>query len=94
MSLGVGRRRGSDLAWLWCRLAATAPARPLAWEPPCAEGAALEMAKRQKKKKKEVGKLSVINQVLALGADCYRSYCLASWIVTRGNNLASCKSDF
>ena len=37
--------------WLWCRLVATAPIRPLAWEPPCAEGAALEMAKRQKKKK-------------------------------------------
>ena len=27
--------------------------RPLAWEPPCAEGAALEKAKRQKKERKE-----------------------------------------
>ena len=53
MSCGVGRRRGSDptLLWLWCRLVATAHIRPLAWEPPCAVGAALEMAKRQKKKK-------------------------------------------
>jgi len=53
MSCGVGRRRGSDpaLLWLWCRLAATAPIRPLAWEPPYASGAAQEMAKRQKKKK-------------------------------------------
>ena len=33
---------------LWCRLAATAPIRPLAWEPPCAAGAAL---KRQKEKR-------------------------------------------
>ena len=34
------------LLWLWCRLAATAPIRPLAWEPPNATGAAL---KRQNK---------------------------------------------
>ena len=30
------------LLWLWCRLAATAPMRPLAWEPPYASGAALK----------------------------------------------------
>ena len=54
MSCGVGRRRGSDLAllWLWCRLAATAPIRPLAWEPPYAVETAQEKAKRQKDKKK------------------------------------------
>ena len=53
MSCGVGRRRCSDLAllWLWRRPAATAPIRPLAWEPPYAVGVAPEMAKRQKKKK-------------------------------------------
>ena len=56
MSWSVGRRRGSDpmLLWLWCRPAATAPIRPLAWEPPCAAGAAQEMAKRQKNKKNKV----------------------------------------
>jgi len=45
-------RLGSRVAllWLWCRLVATAPIRPLAWEPPYAAGAALEKAKRQKKK--------------------------------------------
>ena len=50
MSYGVGRRRGSDpaLLWLWRRLAATTLIRPLAWEPPYAEGAAQEKAKRQK----------------------------------------------
>ena len=37
------------LLWLWHRLAATAPIRPLGWEPPYATGAAL---KRQKKEKK------------------------------------------
>uniref|UniRef100_A0A8D0QES3 Ryanodine receptor 1 n=1 Tax=Sus scrofa TaxID=9823 RepID=A0A8D0QES3_PIG len=52
---GVGRRRGSgpELLWLWRRLAATAPIRPLAWEPPYAAGVALEKAKRQKKEKRE-----------------------------------------
>ena len=49
MSCGVGCLRGLDpvLLWLWRRWAATAPIRPLAWEPPYAVGEALEMAKRQ-----------------------------------------------
>ena len=52
VSCGVGCRRGSDpvLLWLWRRLAATAPIRPLAWEPPYAAGAAQEMAKKKDKK--------------------------------------------
>ena len=37
------------LPWLWCRLAATAPIRPLAWEPPYAVGAALKGQKTKKK---------------------------------------------
>ena len=50
MSCGVGHRRSLDpaLLWLWRRPAATAPIRPLAWEPPYAVGVALEKAKRQK----------------------------------------------
>ena len=40
------------LLWLWCRPAATAPIRLLAWEPPCAVGAALENTKKKKKKGK------------------------------------------
>ena len=49
VSCGVGCRCGSDptLLGLWRRLAATAPIRLLAWEPPYAAGAAQEMAKRQ-----------------------------------------------
>ena len=54
MSCGVGHRHGLDLAllwlWLWLWLAATALIRPLAWESPYAVEAALEKAKRQKKK--------------------------------------------
>ena len=53
MSCGVGCSCSWDpaLLWLWCRPAATAPIRPLAWEPPYAVGEALEMAKRQKDQK-------------------------------------------
>jgi len=55
VSCGVGCRRGSDptLRWLWLRLGATAPIRPLAREPPYAAGTALEMAKRQKTNKRK-----------------------------------------
>ena len=51
MSCGVGRRHGLDpaLLWLWRRLAAIAPIRPLAWQPPYAAGAALEKTKKGKR---------------------------------------------
>ena len=54
MSCGVSCRRGLDpaLLWLWHRLVATAPMRPLARESPYVEGAALEKAKRQTNKKR------------------------------------------
>ena len=53
MSCGVGCRRVLDpaLLWLWCRPVATAPLRPLAWEPPYAVGSAQEIAKRKRKEK-------------------------------------------
>ena len=40
-------RLGSDLAllWLWCRPAAIAPSRPLAWEPPYTMSVALKRHK-------------------------------------------------
>ena len=55
MSCGVGCRRGLDpeLLRLWYRPVATAPIRPLAWEPTYAAGAAQEIAKRPKEKKKK-----------------------------------------
>jgi len=51
----IGRRHGLDpaLLWLWCRLAAVAPIRALAWEPPYAAGMALKSQKKKKKKKKK-----------------------------------------
>ena len=56
MSCGVGRRQGSDpmVLWLWCRLVAAAPLRPLAWEPPYAAGVAQEMAKKQNNNNKKL----------------------------------------
>ena len=37
------------LLWLWCRPAAVALIRPLAWEPPCITGTALKRQQQQKK---------------------------------------------
>ena len=47
MRCDVGRRCSLDpaLLWLRCRPVATAPVRPLAWEPPYAVGAALKKKK-------------------------------------------------
>ena len=52
MSCGVGCRQASDLMllWLWRRLVATAPIPPLAWEPPYAEGVALNSNNNNNKK--------------------------------------------
>ena len=65
MSCGVGRRCGSDpaLLWLWRRPAATAPMRPLAWEPLYAAGAALEKAKTKIKIKKELPRLRMESEL-------------------------------
>ena len=58
MSCGVGRRRDLDPTglwlwlWLWRRPEATAPIRPLAWEPPHAAGLALKSQKDQKQTNK------------------------------------------
>ena len=53
VSRGVSHRGALDpmLLWLWCRPAATALIRLLAWEPPYAMGAVL---KRQRKRKETV----------------------------------------
>ena len=55
MSCGIGRRHGLDLVllWLWCSLAAAASIRPLAREPPYAEGVALKKKRKKEKRKKD-----------------------------------------
>ena len=53
MSCGVACRLGLDplWLWLWCRPAATAVIRPLAWEPPYFTGAALKKQNQTNKQK-------------------------------------------
>ena len=55
MSCGVDHRCGLGLVlpWLWLWLAAIAPIRPLAWEPPYATSVAQKEQKTNKKKKKK-----------------------------------------
>ena len=50
---GIGRRRtfNPTLLWLWCRPAAAALTRPLAWEAPYAAGVALKKSGSQEGKK-------------------------------------------
>ena len=54
VSCNVGHRHNLDpaLLWLWCRPAAVAPIRPLAWELLYAVGVALKSKKKKKKKPK------------------------------------------
>ena len=42
--------------WLWRRLAAVAPIRPLAWEPPYAMSVALKSKKAKQKTKTKKGR--------------------------------------
>ena len=65
MSRGIGHRHGWDLAvlWLWCRPAATALIRPLAWEPPYAAGAALENKQQQQQQQQNPFSLSLLQNL-------------------------------
>ena len=64
MTCSVGHRYGSDptLPWLWDRLAAVAPIRPLAWEPPYAVGTVLKGQKTKDKKQTNKQKKTPKNQ--------------------------------
>ena len=55
MNYDIDCRHGLDmvLLWLWRRLAAVAPIRPLVWEPPYALGGALKSQKKEKKRKEK-----------------------------------------
>ena len=68
MSYGVGCRCSSDpaLLWLWHRLEATAPIRPLGWEPPYAVGAALEKKKKEEFKQRVLQDFDYIGDRLVM----------------------------
>ena len=55
MVYGVGHRCGLDpmLLCLWYRLAAIAPIRALAWDPPYAVGTTIKSKKKKKKKERK-----------------------------------------
>ena len=61
MSCDVGCRWGSDpaLLWLWCRPAAIAPIRLLAWEPPYAVDVALKSKKNKKTEKQKTSDMCI-----------------------------------
>ena len=56
--------------WLWCRLAAVALMRPLAWEPPYTVAAALKKQKQQQKKPSGV-RISGLGKIFLRGT-CQR----------------------
>ena len=77
VSCGVGHRRGSDpaLLWLWHRLVATAPIRPLAWELPYAVGCGRGPRNGKKTKKKTKTKTKVL-YIVALLSKAIRIKCI------------------
>ena len=74
MSYIVGHRCGLGLELLWRRPVATAPVRPLAWEPPYATGMGVAL-KRQKKTKK----INEINKGAVRKIDTHFTYVLVGF---------------
>ena len=67
----MGLRHSSDLKllWLWSKPAATALIGPLAWEPPCAKGVALEKTKKIiKKDQKKIKKIRTRHSCMTSGS--------------------------
>ena len=92
MSCSVGQRCSLDLVflWLWCRLAAVAPIRALAWQLPCAAGAALKKQRR----KKEIEFLIVYINATACNA-CKRTKSLKQSIICHSQfSLSSSQTSF
>ena len=88
MSCGVGCRHGSDpaLLWLWRRLAAAAPIRPLAWEPPICHGFSPRNGKKKRQKtNKQTRKKSSIEMVELIKGNLrcwiYTSSCPVNWCI-------------
>ena len=101
MSCGVRRRLGSDLVllWLWCRPAAVAPVRLLAWELSYAAGAALKSKTKQSKRIENVLKThgllvsgSMENSLFTASAEKSFPAHLDSLSSTFWASLVSCES--
>ena len=86
------------LLWLWPRLVATAPIRPLAWDPPYAARAAQENGKKDQKKKKIYGKtLDFTVSLLGLQVEQVGSWWAPAHVLTaaaqRLTNMTSVHED-
>ena len=68
MSCSVGHRQGWDpvLLWLWCRPAATAPIRLLAWKLPYTAGVALKKKRKEKSYKPTTAQTELLSTLLLL----------------------------
>ena len=62
--------KDSALLWLWCRLAATAPIRLPAWEPPYAVGEDLKSQNKQTNKQQQQKPVGVWNYRCKLYIEC------------------------
>ena len=78
-SCGVGRRRGSDPAWLWLwhRPAPAALILPQVWEPPYAAGVA---GKRKRRLKKSLFRLTDIEKRMVSGGDSLGVGGCTNWV--------------
>ena len=101
MSCGVGHRHGLDpaLLWLWYRPAAVAVIRPLAWEPPCAVGAALKTQNKIKYKNKKCtrSKEPMLEGQHSVEEEGRKARCPLETVrqrerEARGGNLEACKT--
>ena len=73
VSCGVDYRHGLDpeLLWLWSRPVAVALIGPLAWEFPCAAGAALKSKKKKKKKREKKEKVTLLKGIQFSGYNIF-----------------------
>ena len=72
------------LLWLWCRPAAIAPTRSLAWEPPYAMGSTLKRQKKERKNSHRRSLLSHLTRVILIYS-CINLYNLSAcpwcWLI-------------
>uniref|UniRef100_A0A4X1TSJ4 Uncharacterized protein n=1 Tax=Sus scrofa TaxID=9823 RepID=A0A4X1TSJ4_PIG len=87
-----GCRCGSDPVWLWLwhMLVATAPIRPLAWEPPSAAGAAQEIAKRQINQSINQSPREIISKVTSQLSPKARPSVIFSLIIIKKSSIEIC----
>ena len=82
-------RSDPALLWPWCRPAATASIRPLAWQPPCAVGVAL----KKTKDKKYIYMCVCVSKKEIVGIGLSSLICGEHWTKSISRHLAQCQAD-